>query len=238
MNEKLTFSIVIPAFNEEKNLTACIESAQTQKGNFALEVIVVDNNSSDNTSQVAQDLGARVIFEKQQGVGAARRTGVTAALGEYVVNLDADSHLPEDYLLNVLERFQKNSKLVCLGGQFYFYDGVPWQNFFRPMVFYILLFFARVVSLGKIGPTGNNMVFKKSDYEKTRGFNPELRYGEDAAMSRELSRLGEVKLDMRLKVYTSARRFKLDFKLFVYFLNFLRMCFVGKPVKNELHPAG
>ena len=89
----------------------------------------MDNDSTDQTARLAREQGVKVISEPVRGVGRARKTGTEAAQGEYVLHLDADTRLPEDYLVNVLSRFENDPKLVCLGGQFCFYDAPWWKNF-------------------------------------------------------------------------------------------------------------
>jgi len=227
MSNNIQFSIIIPAYNEEAILPACVGALKKQKGGFDYEIIVVDNNSTDNTKKVAQEMDIKVISEEKQGVGWARRTGTEQAKGKYILNIDADSKLPNDYLLNVYKRFQLDPTLACLGGQFFFYDASQWKNFLRFFLHYILWFFVTVISRGKIGPMGNNMIFKKELYKKTTGFDPNVKFGEDADLSRKLSKFGKVKLDMSLHSYISSRRFKVGRDLVIYFWNFLKMCFKG-----------
>ena len=230
----IKFSVVIPVFNEVKFLQNCIESIKKQLGNFSIEIIVVDNNSIDDTFEVAKKLGVKVIKEKRQGVGWARKIGTENAQGEFVVQVDADSRLPKDYFIEVLKRFDKNKNLVCVGGQMYFYDGNWWQNLVRPFFHYWFLLFAVIFSFGKVGPMGNNMVFRKQLYNKTNGFEGKLKFGEDMDLVKKLSKFGKVKLDMSLKNHVSARRFKLNKDLAMYILNFYRMLFFGKPHENKL----
>ena len=232
--DNIYFSIIIPAFNEERVLPDCILAAKAQAGNFNKEIIVVDNNSIDNTSAVAKSLGVKVIFEAKKGVSQARKIGTEEAKGKFIVQIDADSRLPKNYLKEVDRRFKKDKKLVCLGGQMYFYDGVWWQIFFRPFVHYFFWIFTFIISLGKIGPMGNNMVFKKEVYNKTNGFDPDLKLGEDVDLSKKLSRFGKIRLDMSLKSYVSARRFKWNKDLWIYFLNFMFIYILGHPYQPEL----
>jgi len=82
-------------------------------------------------------------------------------VGEFILNIDADTRLPNNYLSKALKRFEKNKNLVCLSGQMYFYDGNWWQNLVRPFFHYGLWIFTFAVSLGTIGPMGNNMIFRK-----------------------------------------------------------------------------
>ncbi len=228
------FSIIIPAYNEAAYLPQCLKSAQRQTGGFKIEIIVADNNSTDQTAAIAEAMGARVVRESRQGVGAARRAGVAAASGDYILNIDADTRLPPNYLEEVFKRFQKCPALACLGGQFVYYDAPWWKNFLRPFVHHLLRLFALLASGGRIGPMGNNMVFRKDFYDKTRGFNEALKFGEDIDLCRQLSELGKIKLDMGLKCFISVRRYQINSRLFTYLLNFIKMCFSDAPHRNEL----
>ncbi|MBN1233622.1 MAG: glycosyltransferase family 2 protein [Candidatus Coatesbacteria bacterium] len=97
-------SVVIPCFNEEKGIQDTILQIK-ELGDIIDEILVVDNNSTDNTGKVAEELGARVVFEKIPGYGRAYKTGLAAAKGYYIATLDGDATYPADkipYLLEVL----------------------------------------------------------------------------------------------------------------------------------------
>ena len=96
-----SLSIVIPAYNEERYLPACLDAiaAQTVKPD---EVIVVDNNSSDKTSEVARSYPfVRLLHESQQGRVYARNCGFNAARGELIGRIDADTILPPDWVAQI-----------------------------------------------------------------------------------------------------------------------------------------
>lgn len=230
------FSVVIPARNEEKVIARCLGSVEKQQGNFITEVIVVNNGSSDRTKEISENGGAMVIDEFKGGVGRARKTGTEAANGEFIINLDADSCLSSDYFLRVIDIFKREPDLTCLGGQVFFYDAPWWLNILRFLSHRALYYYARAVSGGRVGPLGNNMVFRKSDYKKTAGFNADLKFGEDADISRKLSEFGKVKIDFDLKCFASSRRYHWKQKPLTQIINFLAVC-RGLPVKNELPPA-
>jgi len=94
-------SIVVPAYNEEARLPASLQAIAefVEQQPYHVEVIVVDNNSTDSTQAIAQELASeqpyiRVLFEKTQGKGAAVRTGMLAARGQYRFICDADLSMP------------------------------------------------------------------------------------------------------------------------------------------------
>ena len=229
------FSFVIPAYNEEKYLLACLESIVNQIGGFDYEIIVVDNNSIDRTAIIAREFGVEVIGEKKQGVGQARKTGTEKADGTYIVHLDADSRLSVDYIQKAYNYFQKDNKLVCLGGWIKFYDAGWCQNFLRITLQPVLHIFTFVFSRGCLGPMGNNMVFKKEIYNKTSGFDSDLCYGEDADLAKKMSMFGKVRLFKRLQCDVSARRFNFNDKNFwIYVLNFFSIFSKKYPYNNTL----
>jgi glycosyltransferase involved in cell wall biosynthesis len=110
-----TVSAVIPAFNAQDHLAPCLASIQGQTGAFELEVIVVDDGSSDDTADIAlRHPGIKLIRQNNRGPGAARNAGIAASHGRYIAFLDADDLWPEGKLaaqLKVLRR-QPGAALV------------------------------------------------------------------------------------------------------------------------------
>ena len=120
-------SIIIPAFNEEAFLPRTLEHLANVLKTVPLnvEVIVVDNNSTDNTSKIAEDWGARVVFESQNQISRARNTGAGVALADYLVFLDADTELNAPLLRAAIERLQGGE--CCGGGTLVKFEReVPW----------------------------------------------------------------------------------------------------------------
>jgi glycosyltransferase involved in cell wall biosynthesis len=83
-------SVVIPCHNEEEGVRAVIE----QMPPVVDEILVVDNASTDRTSEVARELGARVVYEERKGYGRAYRTGFAKARGDIIVTMDGDGTYP------------------------------------------------------------------------------------------------------------------------------------------------
>lgn len=101
----LTISLVIPVYNEESHLENCLRSVVAQGVPFD-EIIVVDNNSSDGTVQIAQTFpGVRVVHERRQGVIYARTMGFNTAKSDLIARIDADTVLPQDWSLNLQKIF-------------------------------------------------------------------------------------------------------------------------------------
>ena len=121
----MRLSFVVPAYNEEAYLPACLESILAQTGELgdAVEIIVVNNASSDRTLQVAMGFkGVRVVDEPRKGLTFARQAGFAASSGELIANVDSDSRLTEGWVQTVLAEFAAAPKLVALSGPFIYYD--------------------------------------------------------------------------------------------------------------------
>lgn len=112
----LDYSIVIPAFNEEtllpstlSALTAAMRAVSDRRG----ECILVDNDSTDRTAQIAADAGLRVVHEPHRQISKARNTGAAASTGECLIFIDADTWLTPEHLRGALDALQAG---YCGGG--------------------------------------------------------------------------------------------------------------------------
>lgn len=90
MYKGLTVSVVIPCFNEEHGIAAVLKSMPE----YVDQVVVVDNNSTDETGRIARELGAQVVFETKKGYGNAYKAGFPLATGDIVATADGDGTYP------------------------------------------------------------------------------------------------------------------------------------------------
>ena len=115
MHKNQQVSIVIPVYNEEDSLDACLRAIQRQKVK-PYEVIVVDNNSDDNTIAIARRYPfVKLLQENRQGVVYARNTGFDAASGDIIGRIDADTLLARDWIANVQQLFSDSSVAAASG---------------------------------------------------------------------------------------------------------------------------
>ena len=121
MNKQLTLSIIIPAYNEEHYLRACLDSiaAQTDSPD---EVLVVDNNSTDTTVAIAKEYSfVKVVREKQQSVLYARNRGFNTTRADIIGRIDADTRLDTGWVARARELF-RDSTVMAATGPMFFYD--------------------------------------------------------------------------------------------------------------------
>jgi glycosyltransferase involved in cell wall biosynthesis len=237
---KLAF--VIPAYNEEALIGKCVESAlaEVKRSGRDCEVVVVNNNSTDRTREIAASYaGARVVDETQKGLVSARDGGFKATTAELVANIDGDTIVPPGWLDTVFAEFEKDPGLVCLSGPYVYYDLTAYQRFLVGMfyglttlIYWINRYVLRVGSVVQ----GGNFVFKRDAWIKAGGFNREIKfYGEDTDVAVKLSKVGHVKWTFRLKMKTSGRRLAEEGVFMTagrYTLNFFWVTFAGKPLSD------
>jgi len=101
MYKDRSITVIIPCLNEEQG----VESVLRAMPDFVDEVIVVDNNSTDRTSEVAASLGAEVIREEVRGYGRSYKRGFAQATGDLIITLDGDHSYPVDALSYLIEAF-------------------------------------------------------------------------------------------------------------------------------------
>jgi glycosyltransferase involved in cell wall biosynthesis len=94
-------TVVIPCLNEEEGIAQVLSRMPA----FVDEVIVVDNDSTDRTAEMARSFGAHVIHEKIRGYGRAYKTGLMRAQGDIIVTLDGDHSYPVDAISYLIEAF-------------------------------------------------------------------------------------------------------------------------------------
>ena len=239
--EKMKLSFVIPAYNEEEHLPACLESVQSEISRSPLgayEVVVVNNASTDRTKEIAEGFqNVRVVYESIKGLVQARKAGFVATTGDLVANIDADTILPKGWLHIVMREFQKDSKLVALSGPFVLHDlSLRHRALARVWYFFGVLVGFRI--------QGGNFIIRRDAWERAGGFDTSIEfYGEDADVGRRIRKQGKVRWLWKLYVYSSGRRLRGEGTVktaFLYALNFFWIHVTGKPFSQkykDIRPA-
>lgn len=229
--DKLFFSVVIPAWNEQELIADCLSSVFSQTispKNY--EVIIIDNNSTDKTAQVAKKYGARMVKEKTQGIVHARIRGVNEAKGNIIAFTDADSIVPPFWLEKISQAYQ-NEKVVAVGGPIDFEPKVKTT----PLTQGIINSIGRILKV----MSGPNMSFKKSAYEKCGGFSHKTNLGEDLLISMNLKKVGRVVIIKDNFVITSSRRFFVNFFSYAIraSINFFSIVYFRRAIFSKLEPV-
>ena len=180
----MRLSIIIPALNEEKYLPGLLKSIQAQ--NYPCEVIVADAQSNDATKMIAKAFGCKVVPARKGLPSYARNAGAKFAKGEVLLFLDADVLLPKDFLKkNVKEMEMKKLDVATCFIRPISRNPFDWFLMFFAVNTWFLLF-------QKLNPSaiGFCIFSKRSAYEKLKGFDETITFGEDSAFFKEAKRKG------------------------------------------------
>lgn len=168
-SKKPLVSVIIPAYNEQEDLPACLESIKKQT--YAhIETIVVDDGSTDNTIALAKQAGCTVLKQTHQGPGVARNLGAKKAKGEILVLIDADMVLFPDYVEKLTLPIRKNEALGTIESIQYNVQTTKMQECWGKEV--------RTVQLEGINSATVRVIATK-DFLNLGGFDKKYGYADD-----------------------------------------------------------
>jgi glycosyltransferase involved in cell wall biosynthesis len=202
----MKISIVIPAYNEEKYIGDCLNSVVENRTDDILEVIVVDNASTDNTAALAKTFpNIRVVHEPQKGLTRARQRGLSEAKGDLIAYLDADTRMPPGWIATAMKAFEKNPTMVSFSGPFHYYDLPPGKKILAEGLWMITA--APIFWIVGYMVLGANFVARRDALQKIGGFDTTISfYGEDTNIAWRLSKVGKVAFSMKFYIIGSGRR--------------------------------
>jgi glycosyltransferase involved in cell wall biosynthesis len=192
-------SFIVPAYNEGQFLPATIASIQKAAQGICHEIIVVNDNSSDQTASVAEAAGARVINVAHRQIAATRNSGARNAKGEIFIFIDADTLINKSVIRNALDAIQSGA--VGGGSSIQFDEPVPtYAKVLLPICLWIF-------KVGKLA-AGCFIFCTRKAFETAGGFNETMFGAEEIAMSRALKRQGRFVI-LNDSVVTSGRKMRL-----------------------------
>jgi glycosyltransferase involved in cell wall biosynthesis len=182
----MTLSIIICSYNRASYISDALTSLYVQSSGLDnFEVIIVDNNSTDNTKEVyAQwrqtNTNGQFTFisETKQGASFARNTGAAIAKGEWVCFMDDDAVATTDYVKNIIKHIQDQPFIVGFGGRIipkYIPAEPKWMSYYVSSLVGNFDYAPTACAFenGKY-PLESNMIVKKSVYDQIGGFNVNL----------------------------------------------------------------
>jgi glycosyltransferase involved in cell wall biosynthesis len=181
----MKFSVVIATYNRAAELRRTLASLAALQSEHPWEVVVVDNNSPDDTKAVVESaipdfpVALTYVFEREQGRSAALNCGFTKASGDIIVTTDDDVRVPQNWLTEIGRAFDT---LRCdyVGGRVLPLWGGPQPRWLPNRgghlwaVIALLDFGPKPVAFGKRVPLGVNMAFRRSALDTVGGFNPRI----------------------------------------------------------------
>jgi glycosyltransferase involved in cell wall biosynthesis len=225
-------SLIIPAYNEEAQIGACLDSIIKHAGGKLHEIIVVDNASTDRTADIARTWpGVRVTSEPERGPTRARDAGNKVATGDLIAYVDADTRVPPGWVDKIFAEFAANPSMVSLSGPAHYFDASPLERMLLSLSWWIAA--PLMYRLTGYMIYGANVVIRKDILDKVGGFNRTIDfYGDETELARRLRHHGAVVFKMSFFMNCSARRFRKEGILWtsiVYSMNYVWPVLFGKP---------
>jgi glycosyltransferase involved in cell wall biosynthesis len=184
----VNYSIIIPAFNEADELPRTLAAARAAMDTLAQtgELIVVDNNSTDATAQVARQHGAdQVVFEPFNQIARARNAGYKVSTGQYLVFIDADTRISPPLLAASLEALRQGK---CVGGG----SIVHFEGTINAIGRFGIGLWERISKITKIA-AGSYLFCLREAFAAEGGFDEKLYASEEVRMSNRLKRWGRAR---------------------------------------------
>jgi glycosyltransferase involved in cell wall biosynthesis len=182
-------SIIIPAFNEQENIIPALMSLCNNQTEKSVEIIVIDNNSIDNTASIVKRCGVVCISEPKQGITNARNAGLLTAAGTYILNADADTIYPKNWIDEMTNPLINNDRLAITYGKFSF---IPIADTGR-IVYYFYEILADITRLYNnykkteaVNVYGFNSCFRRKQGAMVDGFNHPPGTNEDGYLALKL----------------------------------------------------
>jgi len=207
----VTFSIIVPAFNEEKTIERTLKALRNQTLKD-FEIILKDGGSTDRTIELAKKYVDKVVCKGDFSAADARNQGADFAKGIFLVFVDADTELPKDTLERFVHLIQDRE---IVGGSC---RKIPQDGDIIDRIIYefvnVSTFFSYYLRIG--GAHGNCMFVRKKVFKAINGFNPEIRIAEEQELVRKARRFGKFTFLLDIYVFESARRIQAWGKLKLY----------------------
>ncbi|MFD2531434.1 TIGR04283 family arsenosugar biosynthesis glycosyltransferase [Gracilimonas halophila] len=218
-------SIVIPAYNEEKNIGKLIAYLNEVTIPHKVEIIIVDGGSSDRTAAEAEKAGAKVLRSLKKGRGRQMNLGAEQAKGDVLYFLHSDTFPPETFIDDISLELEKRSSCGCFRLQFDIDHKV--LNFYS--------WFTRFdIDLFRFGD--QSLFVKRDLFQKIGGFNESLIVMEDQEIVSRLKDHAQFTIIPK-PVHTSARKYERVgvFKLQIIFGLILSLFYIGASQEMLLH---
>lgn len=224
-------SVIIAAYNEEACIERCLQSIKNQTYKD-FEILVIDGKSQDRTVEIARKYTDKIYYSNKGSPGPARNVGVANCSGDIVAFTDADTVVDPHWLERIAKAFE-DPALVGVGGVLRPLDG----RLLDKIVFKINSdWFYRFTAFFGFYQLGTpNCAYRKDAFQKAGGFDESLSMLEDTELSLRMRRYGKLKIDKKMIVYNSARRFQQEgyIRVFFRYLKEYLNLFTGKKVKSR-----
>lgn len=205
-------SVIIIGHNEESRILSCLWSVSNSKCSYPIEIICVDNSSTDKTFELMKGSGARTFSEPNKGPGFARNRGLSEAKGKYIICMDGDTIYPPHYIEIMIKTLQKPGIIAA----FSLWSYIPDKNFpsWKMFIYEFLRDFnLRLLAVKRPERCVRGMVFAHhKEQAVTIGYRTNIKRGEDGSMAFSLKEYGKLAFvhNRKARPYTSTGTLRKD----------------------------
>lgn len=218
----LKLSLIIPVYNEERHIRACLDAIAVQTVPVD-QVVVVDNNCSDRTIEIAREYDfVEVVHEPKQGRGYARSAGFNAARGDILGRIDADSRIAKNWVEIVKPRFSEDPTLSGMTGLAYT-DILPGTGVIKSTFFSRFYYWFAHSGFNTITMWGANMAIRRSAWTavKSKVLDDHLELHEDQDLSLWIAARGDrITQENKMLITTNGQGYRYLPKLWRYSMMF------------------
>lgn len=200
-------SVVVIAHNEEKTLLSCLWSLSENICNVPVEIIGVNNNSTDRTGEIFDTLGVECFWESKKSCGYARQCGLDHARGKYYISIDSDIMYPPNYIQTLIDHLSKPG-IVAVSSRYSYIPQSPAQKIGFTFYEFARDMNIRLQSVNRPELSVRGGVFSyQADLGRKIGYRVDIKLGEDGSMAIGLKKSGKIKLiyERKARAVTFAR---------------------------------
>ncbi|MGN6178285.1 MAG: glycosyltransferase family 2 protein [Mucilaginibacter sp.] len=210
-------TVSIPAYNEEATIAQTLSSLCNNVTRWSVEINVINNNSTDDTERIVKACGVNCILETIQGITPARNCGLRHAKGKYILNADADTIYPKDWIEEMIKPLAERDDIAITYGRFSF---IPvgktgrFTYFFYEYLSDLSKWYNKHFRIEAVNVYGFNSGFRREQGLQVDGFNHPPGSNEDGYLALKLNQKGFGKLyqvtSPKAIVWTTDRRIQID----------------------------
>jgi glycosyltransferase involved in cell wall biosynthesis len=210
-------TVSIPAYNEEANIAQTLASLCNNVTQWSVEINVINNNSKDATEKIVKACGVNCILETTQGITSARNCGLKHAKGKYILNADADTIYPKDWIEEMIKPLANSTDVAITYGRVSFIPGGETGRltyFFYEHFSDLSKWYNKRFKTEAVNVYGFNSGFRREQGLEVDGFNHPPGSNEDGYLALKLNKKGFGKLyqvtSAKAIVWTTDRRIQID----------------------------